>query len=573
MGIFNSVIQSMKSQNAVGWVVIGTIIILLVTGLVLAIRMKSYYDKLLKDLQNKEDSRDFTNKEISTIVEKYKDSASKGTENINTEALIERNLKSFVMFGEKWTTILPSFFIALGLLGTFLGLTLAIFETRTALDSIDNINNFSTALQGPISSMSNAFWTSIFGVISSLILNAINVRTRNVKESFYNYLEDYLDNEVFAEYAYTFNNVFQEFNNTIKTTMLNLTEEMKDLFKYGVEELVNKINANSIDLTESAKALQNYTVEFEKLVGSLDRTIDKFEAPMDSFRTSIESFQVISGDLSDTISTSIGEFTSKIDGDFTNKIESIGENFTNNVATLEENFTTRVEILGEGLTGRIEQLGKNFINNISDIEDNFTTRVEKLGENFTSNIITLEEDFTKRAEKLGESLNSNMNSLDERFNTLYESIGANKEAIEKLGGTIIEETEVLRICYSEFEQGLQDARWLSEMQNKEFLDQIAMVNRGYEKFGEGFESFKKSLESMEVSIAKGFAGVVQGELNMLSREFVDELDFAIRGIREATEDLSGSVNIVGQIVRATNEWVAVTTFNNKNVEEVVKYED
>ena len=46
-------------------------------------------------------------------------------------------------------------------------------------------------------------------------------------------------------------------------------------------------------------------------------------------------------------------------------------------------------------------------------------------------------------------------------------------------------------------------------------------------------------------------------------------------MRKATEDLSESVNIVGDLVRATNEWVAVTTINNSNrdVEGIVSYED
>lgn len=476
MQVFTSIVQSIASQNIIGWLVILIITILLLVGLILNIKVKIYYKNLFNDLKENSSKNSFNIIELNKILDRFKKSATKGTENINTEVLIEKNLKIKIIKSEKWINILPAIFIACGLLGTFLGLTLAIFETKTALNSIENINNFTVSLQAPISSMSSAFWTSIFGVTSSVVLNAFNVLVRNEREKFYNYLEDYLDNEVFANHANTFNVIFQEFNRTVKLTMLTLTEEMKQLFQNGVEELVNKINSNSIDLTKSAEALQNYTNEFEKLVKSLDNTVLNFEKPVDKFKNSIENFVVISNDLNERFTESFDALINKVD------------------------------------------------------------------------------------------------HLDSNFKILSNSIYDNKEALSEMGRVISDEAESLRECYKAFEDGLQEVRWLNEIQNKEFLSQIDNVNKGYESFSEGFVEFKKSLENLEISLARGFAGVVQGELNSLSKDFIKELHGPLMGIKESTEELAGSINIVGQLIKATNEWVAVSTFDSNEVESVIKYE-
>ncbi|MPQ42736.1 hypothetical protein [Clostridium tarantellae] len=484
MNIFIRVIQSLTSQNAIGWIIIALILGLLILGIAINLKISTYYLNLFKKFKvfskNKKEE-EFEKKntgsdEIENIIKDFEISAKKGTENINTEVIIQKHLKSSIVKWQGWIKILPSFFIALGLLGTFLGLTLAIFDTKMALNSIDSMSNFTLALQDPISSMASAFWTSIAGVISSIILNSLNVRLENDKSNFEDLLEDYLDNKIYADHANTFNKIFEEFNVTVKETMLTLTVEMSELFKNGVEELVNKINSNSIDLTKSAEALQGYTVEFEKLVGSLDTTITKFEIPVDKFNVSIENFEVISGELNNKFTESFGEFISKVE------------------------------------------------------------------------------------------------NLQDNFSVLSNSIDSNKETMEGMGIAISEEAESLRECYRAFEASLEEVRWMNEVQTKEFLNQISLVNKGYENFSEGFESFKESLKTMEVSIAKGFAGVVQGELNTLSKDFTEDLEDVLQSIRNSTEELAGSIIIVGELVKATNELVAVTTFNNGEVEGVIRYE-
>ena len=255
MEVFFKTIQSITSQNILGWFVIVIVIFTFIIGLVLSVLIKRYYVSLtteIFDCLNDEGEILFESQELNKMVSDFKKSAANGTDNINTEVIIEKNLENKFIKFEGMINLLSSILTALGLLGTFLGLTLAIFDTKTALVGIENISNFTKELQGPIASMATAFWTSIFGVITSIILNLKNQSTKDAKLNFYNEMENLLDNRVFAEHAVTFNTVFEEFSKTVKFTMLTLTEEMTNLFKNGVEELVTKINSSSLDLTESA---------------------------------------------------------------------------------------------------------------------------------------------------------------------------------------------------------------------------------------------------------------------------------------------------------------------------------
>ncbi len=57
--------------------------------------------------------------------------------------------------------------------------------------------DFSRSMNMPLGSMSSAFWTSIVGVIGSIILNCLNINLKRAKEDFYDVFEDYLDNILF----------------------------------------------------------------------------------------------------------------------------------------------------------------------------------------------------------------------------------------------------------------------------------------------------------------------------------------------------------------------------------------
>lgn len=547
-----SILESLISQNYIGWVVIAIIVAMLAWGIVLCLRIKKYYNDLTVDFKENQYTKSeerFKSKQLNIILEKFKISSTKGTENINTEVIIEKNLDGNIIKNEGRVSLLPAFSTALGLLGTFLGLTLAIFQTKTALNGIENINNFTMALQNPIASMSSAFWTSIFGVIASIILNSLRVEMLRVKTNFYDCIEDYLDNEVYADHANTFNTIFDEFSKTVKITMLTLTEEMKDLFQNGVEELVNKINKNSIDLTESASALQEYTREFETLVETFDKTVENFVEPVDKFKGTVENFEIISGELNNSFKENFNDFNGTID----QTLVKINDKFNDTFGQMNNSFNITFETMNE-----------NMNINSNELKDSFN----KLNDGFVNNVESLSKILDKSVNKFDE----NIIILQDDFKVLGESIRHNNENNNELAEIVKQESTLIKGQYNLFEESLDELKYSNELQNQEFLNKIAAMNSGYIQFKDGMKSFEETIEKIEPSIVEGFTDVVRTGMDGLSKDCVKELQVAIKGVKKATEDLSGSINIIGELVKATNEWVATAAFTMNEMESEIEYE-
>ena len=433
-------------------------------------KLKKCYEDLRSEFKKSEIINEDTGEKnlkgtaLYEISEEFKKSASKGTENINTEVLMEKYLRKYITINERFINLLPSTSIALGLIGTFLGLTVAIHSTNGVLESgIKTMDIFLNKMGIPLQGMASAFWTSIFGVIMSLVLNYTIQITKREKEEFYDDVEDYLDNILYSEYAFSFVTQFERFNDVISASMIDLTREMRDLFKEGVDQLVSNINKNTIDMTESAKVLSNYTKDLELVISSLNKSVDNFKKPIDMFKSSIDDFDITTEKLEFIMNTSITRLSEKIDvlSDVLNKLD-----------------------------------------------------------------INIEEE--KESIKLiNEELRSYKVGLDKSYRELLKGTENISKAIEK--------------------------------NNDITNQQIKNLNKGYEGFENGINNFIANVERLKDEVGEVISKVLKEELLGISEEIAEKLQKSIKGIEEATESLSYNTRTVGELVHATNEWVAATS--------------
>lgn len=339
--------SSFLGQGIIGFGVIALIIALSIYGIVVSLRIRNSYKELnygfergsILNYESRE--KTFESNVLNEIVKDFKNSAQKGTDNINTEVLILKHLRNNFNLNDKFMNMIPAISIALGLLGTFLGLTVAIHSTKGVLVSgVNSMELFLSEMGLPLQGMASAFWTSIFGVFVSIILNFIISLVKREKDMFFDTFEDYLDNLIYGENFYGFAKQFEKFNNTLENTMKDLTKEMRALFREGVEELVEKINKNTIDMTETAKEMSNYTVELSRVIKSLDNTVDSFSMPVEIFKKSIDNFEINTDKFKNIMDDATSNLSLKIDslGDKIITLEkSIGDEnviMTNSLQTL-----------------------------------------------------------------------------------------------------------------------------------------------------------------------------------------------------------------------------------------------
>lgn len=454
----NQLIQSFMGQGEIGFGFFIVIIAISILGLIKSIKISKEYEGLTiafndsgKIIVEGKQELNVENDLLQGIIEDFKKSAKRGTENINTEVIIQKTLEknNKIFKKEKFVKLIPSVCIGLGLLGTFVGLTLAIVQTRGVLGgAMGSTQQFSQAMEAPFASMSSAFWTSICGVFSSLILNMSNVNLDNKKESFYDEIEDYLDNTIYAYYGKTVGAQISEFNGTLRYTMTNLTEEMRDLFQDGVKELVSKINKNTIDLTDTVKELTNYTKDLDRLTNSLDTSVKNFKEPVDSFKSSIHGYLQTSENTTNMMKDSVNKFAIKVDtldSDLNNvqniiksnkeELENVGilinNQLSSSIATINNSYMKLVEAVelisnnqnsnNENLKLQTENLGKIYKDLrglLSRFLDDLKIANNELCGTMSSSI---ENQYENLSYKIVDRLNTSMEELEQSSQLLREN--------------------------------------------------------------------------------------------------------------------------------------------------------
>lgn len=546
MSIFNKIFSSMLSQNFLGWIVIFLIVCIFAVGIATTIFIKKYYKELLEDLSlSIKKKQNFHYEELNKIVNEFSKSTTNGTDNINTEVIIEKNINKKIIKIEGIFKVIPSTLIGLGLLGTFLGLTLAIFETKGALTGIENINTFSNALQNPIASMATAFWTSIFGVIGSLILNFINQSIIFYKDEFYNEIENYLDNEIFAKRAKTFNTIFEEFSVTVKTTMLTLTEEMTVLFKNGVEELVNKINANSLDLTNSAEALKSYTEKFRSLVESMDNTVENFNKPVSNFSNSVVDFINISESLENKFNRSFEKFDNTVKS-IDNTMQLLGKGVGSSVETL----SVTVHKSSEDITKSLEESNKNLSNFLNKVLGEFS-------EALTVNARDINENFKSSMAEVALEMNASFSELKVTNNRSIEQL-------DKLGAIVRKEGKLTEERANRLTELMNTINKINEIRENENFEQMEMLKETFNDLKDMMLNLKNSIGSMNNSISEQLATSLDKNLNEitkeLSKDLSEEIGRVIREVNDSVNNLNESIAIIGELVKASNDWASAVAY-------------
>ena len=153
--------------------------------------------------------------------------------------------------------------IFLGLIGTFYGLLLTIGSVSNVIDglSIEQqdfsifFNSLKDGLKSPLSGMTIAFSSSLFGLVTSLILGLYEIITRGIKESYYEFCESQIRLYYRSSYNKThFNQISNEESKIAETIVLKL-EEIVIALKNNNEDLKKEVITELKTVSKSIKDL------------------------------------------------------------------------------------------------------------------------------------------------------------------------------------------------------------------------------------------------------------------------------------------------------------------------------
>ena len=174
-------------------------------------------------------------------------------------------LLSNIESGKDISKYLINLAVFLGLIGTFYGLLLTIGSVSNVIDglSIEQqdfgvfFNTLRDGLKSPLSGMTIAFSSSLFGLVTSLILGLYEIITRGVKQNYFEFCENQI-------------RLYYRSSTKLKADSTNITQELNS----KLEELIDGINKINENFNNSNKDLQKEIVSELKTVGKSIKNLE-----------------------------------------------------------------------------------------------------------------------------------------------------------------------------------------------------------------------------------------------------------------------------------------------------------
>ena len=277
MNLLTILISSFFGQGFIGLIICVFIFLLFVYLVKLNKELYSYYNRVNNDLTRNSETgigKEFFEEDLNmNLYEEFSSTLKKGNNQVNTGVIISKNFPSLIIKKEKFINKIPNLMVSLGLLGSFMGLALAVTKISGVIGAltIGEMDGLLDGLKSPLSSMGSAFWTSIIGLILSLISNKFNSFFLT-KENYLNNLEDYLDNKVYPHFK-------DEGDSTVKV----LAAAVETALERGLKEIGDKMQHMTIDMKDAAKHLTEG-------IHDMGDFINRFKQPVLTFGESVDNF-------------------------------------------------------------------------------------------------------------------------------------------------------------------------------------------------------------------------------------------------------------------------------------------
>ncbi|MGI6778935.1 MAG: hypothetical protein ACOX7R_13270 [Acetivibrionales bacterium] len=405
----------------------GTIIILIILGTFLAsfiinLLIHRRYITIWNNLENRQQRRAgiFKIDLLNKIIEDYKKSALNSRTEVNTQAIIEKcfdSKLSSLILGERFVKSTVPILIVLGLLGTFLGLTISVGELVNLLHTTSGselMSDYSSILDGLISSVSGmavAFATSLFGIGCSIILTILNIiiDVEKTRETLMVNIEEYLDNTVAVDVAKDKETEYTMLNRILRDTFVEFGEKIHHTLKETVENFGDKLTNVVMDVSVSSQVLDN--------------TVERFDLSLKNFAENIRDFSEFNFNLRNNIERMDVSFI-KVTEALKDTSKIIVDNYS-----LIESFSKDIKTAADELTAYNRQVLNDIGSLVTEIKTTVSTSKE-LSE-------TLIRDMNNRAQDIQqyqEKFNSLMTKLSDEISGLgHQTADAFASSLEENG--------------------------------------------------------------------------------------------------------------------------------------------
>ena len=402
--------------------------------------------------------------------------------------------------------------VGLGLLGTFLGLTLGI----KGFDS-SNTERINESIQGLLAGMGTAFLTSLLGMTFSILFTAADKALRHRLYKDVKELTDKLDSEYYIDDLVLANinqqNIVNQLYKVLKNDLQQQTLEIANKLTYTNAEGQNVTIGNAIreiltENTKQSKALMSFSTDlamelnqgFDEtlsrqmqqkivpLMESVDATTKAVVEHIDKMADTVSSpatdmMQNVVDELKQSMQSLLNEFSTGLSGSATSELENLAMQLGTATQAMAD-FPKNMENISATLQVTIEEV-KHAISEISNTSANAnSTAMQQMQEQITYATGAISNAITE----VKEVMSGISHSSQEQSNQMVSKLA---DAAEKMGSFLTGTISTLSNSVQQSVKGITD-----DINSKQ-TDLIALQEDTTSQTKKLLENFNIGLERLE----------------------------------------------------------------------------
>ena len=461
--------------------------------------------------------------------------------------------------------------VGIGLLGTFLGLTIGIsnFDSSTS-------DNIQSSIQSLLDGMSTAFITSLVGMAASLLFttlfdkpfrnwlsNALSALTNKLDEQYYiddvalqhiqqqqmfARLSDELRENVQQEVALigqkvTFTNeegYEVSLGNAVREILEQNQQQTASLASFSTDLATEMNNRFSDTLKEKIEEL--LLPLMGNMISHIDQMADMVVKPSNEMMTTVAE------ELKDTMLKVVEEFKQRVSDTATQQLETLSKSLDS--ATL----------VMDALPGNVNNASESLQATMNRIEQSLNSLADDII-NKQTDLLALQETTTESSKQMLQALNEGlerMESVNKEYAGTIEEIQQTQKYISDSTGHLEKVTDGLHTSTQAFQQSQSEyAEHIEEMgeKNQAAIHQIGNL---VEKSGKMSDDYAMKFEVIRQGLSGIFSQLQEGlqEYSRTVQETTNQyLEEYSRGHNAAVEALNGNVQMLSELVDDLSETI------------------
>ncbi len=462
----NYLISLFKSIELSGQAVIILIFILFILAFVANILIRIKYSRLRKQVNDRENRRagTFKNEMLNKIVQDYKIAGEVNSNNVNTQAIIEKNFAEHAglsQLGETFVRKSMGIMVTLGLLGTFIGLTISVSELVNVLlqdigsSSLD-WNEILVRLAGAARGMGAAFTTSLVGLFGSVILNLtlIAIDCEEQKRALMVDIEEYLDNNIAVLIAKDKETEYTMMNRILKDTFVEFGEKIEVSLRNTVNDFAENLTNVVMDVSVSSQALDTTVERFDLAIINLGNTLHDMSDFNLNLKENVEKMDVSFIKMSESLSNSsnlIARNYEAIETFAADVKDAAGQMAVTNKETLEELSTLAKQVdltvsALDKLSESMQASGEENTKALSNMREVFAQAVLTTASEIEGLTLKMQESFETALVESSKTISENnaqiMTQTQERLSKMTSNFEDNQKILAQTIASLPEQASV-----------------------------------------------------------------------------------------------------------------------------------